>query len=115
MAKLERLRKNYQFIRVYKRGRFFKGKYLILYILTNGVTTSRVGISISRKFGSSVRRNKMKRFIRECYQSYQDEVTTGYDLVFVVRNGIKNDVPSYHVVKKEVKDLLGKVGKGRIS
>lgn len=98
---------NYEFARIYKKGKFFVGKFIILYVLKNNLNVNRIGITVSKKIGKSVKRNRIKRLIRENYRLYEDLVFDGYDFIFVARN---NDViPDFLDIRKEMKFLLKKL------
>lgn len=104
MKKTIPLRKNFEFLRAYNRGKFFVGKYLILYVVPNRKGNSRIGIAASKKIGKSVRRNRYRRLIKENYRLMEDRVKPGFDMVFVARS--KEVLPDFNDVKKEMKFLL---------
>jgi ribonuclease P protein component len=58
---------------------------LALYSLPNDLGHPRLGISISRRVGNAVRRNRIKRLLRDAFRAHQHDLPRGYDLVFVVR------------------------------
>ena len=62
-------------------------RLLVLYIKKNDRDVNRLGISISRKVGKAVVRNRIKRLIKEQIRICESELVFGYDLVIVVRNG----------------------------
>jgi len=101
------LKKNYEFSRVYKNGRFSASKHLVVYVLDNKLQTNRLGITVSKKLGKAVTRNRIRRLIRENYRLMEGMVKRGYDLVIVSR---KVDViPSFYDIKKEMNYLLRKL------
>ena len=101
------LKKNYEFGRVYKRGKFHAGKFLVLYVLKNKFDYNRLGITASRKFGKSTKRNRVRRVIKENYRHMEENIKSGYDLVIVAR---KTDIiADYMEIKKEVKFLFKKL------
>lgn len=104
MNKTVTLKKNYEFGRVYKKGKFFAGKYLILYTLPNRINANRIGITTSKKVGKSVRRNRLRRLVRESYRFYEEYILSGFDLVFVARS--TDNQPMLSDIKKEMKYLL---------
>ncbi len=96
----ESLKKNSDFQKVYRNGVSKANRYLVMYIMENGASLNRVGISVSKKVGNSVVRHRLTRLIRESYRLHEDMFHSGLDIVIVVRNraGDKN----YH----EIKDAL---------
>lgn len=101
------LKKNYQFLKVYKRGISYAGKYLVVYCLKNNCDNIRLGITTSKKVGNSVVRNRIRRLLKENYRHIEEKILVGYDIVFVVR--ANDNVPSYYEVKREMKYLLRKL------
>lgn len=101
------LTKNYEFMRAYKKGKFFVGRYMILYVIPNRFGINRLGITVSKKFGKSVKRNRLRRLIKENYRAYEKAVRTGYDCVFVSRSSDK--MPEFTDIKKEMKFLFKKL------
>ena len=101
------LKKNSDFVRAYKRGRFFAGRIIVIHIFPNQLEINRIGISISKKAGNSVKRNRVKRLIRGNYRFLEDEIKKGYDIVFVFRKD--NDIPSFKDLNKEMKYIMKKL------
>ena len=81
----ESLKKNRDFQNVYKRGKSYANKYLIMYILENNSCTNRLGISVSKKVGNSVVRHRLIRLIREIYRLQESRFQRGLDIVVVCR------------------------------
>ncbi len=81
----ESLRKNHQFRSVYKDGRSHANRYLIMYIMENGLGINRIGISVSKKVGNSVVRHRVTRLIRESYRLHEDIFNSGLDMVIIAR------------------------------
>ncbi len=107
MLKTEPIKKNYEFNRVYKRGKFYVGKFLVLYVLPNHSDINRLGITVSKKTGKSVERNRVRRLIRENYRLYEEFLKYGYDCVFVARSTEK--LPCFQEIKREMKFLFKKI------
>ncbi|KEH96687.1 ribonuclease P [Clostridium botulinum C/D str. BKT12695] len=109
MKKNERIRKNVEFRRVYRRGKSYSNSLLVLYIFkNNNIDTSRVGISVSKKVGNSVVRSRVKRLISESYRLNCNNLKEKYDLVFVARNKSKDK--AYKEIESSVTNLLKRAG-----
>ncbi|OFI05399.1 ribonuclease P protein component [Clostridium acetireducens DSM 10703] len=106
--KFEKLKKNSHFRIVYKRGKSFSNRFLVLYIFRNKKDYNRLGISVSKKVGKSVIRNRVKRLIKESYRLNNSDLKKGYDLVFIARNFVKNK--NYNEVLSAMVDLFKKAG-----
>jgi len=102
------IRKNSEFRTVYKRGKSFSNYLLVLYIYRNNSNFNRMGVSISKKVGKSVTRNRIKRLIKECYRLNSDNINQGFDLVFIARNPAKGK--SYKDIEKSIINLFNKAG-----
>ena len=69
----ESLKKNKDFQVVYKNGKSYANRYLVLYIRENGMDKNRLGISVSKKVGNSVVRHHLTRLIRESYRLQEEQ------------------------------------------
>ena len=81
----ESLKKNEQFQFVYKKGKSYANKYLIMYVKKNGLEKNRIGISVSKKVGNSVVRHRVTRLVRESYRLHESIFNSGLDIVIVGR------------------------------
>jgi ribonuclease P protein component len=109
--KLERLRKNYQFQKVYRQGRSLSTAKTVLYYRKNKEKCNRLGIVVSKKVGKSVVRHHLKRLYREAMRSLQDRIKrTGYDLVIIARKSAGN-----LTYKDAVQDLRRLMLKGKLT
>ena len=99
----ESLKKNRDFQNVYRKGKSYANKYLIMYVLKNETERNRLGISVSKKVGNSVIRHHVTRLIRESYRLQEDMFNSGLDIVVIARNTAK-DI-SYHKVEKALLHL----------
>ena len=103
------LKKDIEFRRVYRRGKSFANKYLVLYIFKNSRDTSRIGISVSKKVGNAVTRNSIRRRIKEAYRLNGDsKVKGGFDIIFIARNACAD--ADYMDIKKSINYLMKKAG-----
>ena len=83
--KHEHLRTPAEFQAVYDRRRSVADPGMILYARENGLPYSRVGFSVSRKYGGAVQRNRLRRLYREAYRLSKETLPTGLDLVLIPR------------------------------
>ena len=81
----ESLKKNADFRNVYKNGKSYADKYLVMYVLENNKNINRLGISASRKIGNSVVRHRFARLVRESYRLHENIFNSGLDIVVVAR------------------------------
>lgn len=88
MDKIYRLRNNMEFKKVYKGGKNYWNRNLILYVRKNNTENSRVGYSITKKIGNSVVRNKVRRRMKEIYRLNFNNVKDGYDLIFIPKRNV---------------------------
>lgn len=86
---LNSLKTNSEFGIVYRNGKSYANKYLVMYVLKNGLEKNRIGISVSKKVGNSVVRHRVTRLIRESYRLNEAAFHTGCDIVVVARAGAK--------------------------
>ena len=79
------LKLNHIFRRLYATSGHANG-YLVLYARPNRTHTNRVGITVSKKLGHAVVRNRVRRRLREVYRLNEDRFAPGWDIVVVARN-----------------------------
>lgn len=85
MKNFNSIKKNSDFQIVYKKGKSYANKYLVMYVIENNRNNSRIGISVSKKVGNSIVRHRMTRLLRECYRLNEDKLKVCVDIVVVVR------------------------------
>lgn len=108
MRKIKTLKKNYEFKNVLTNGKFYKGKNIIIYISKNKKKENIIGIAISKKVAKAVKRNRIKRVIRESYRLQKDKLQKGYSIVFLWNKTAKIEECSYFTISKEMITLLKK-------
>ena len=86
----ESLKKNIDFQNVYRNGKSYANRFLVVYILENHTEKNRLGISVSKKVGNSVVRHRITRLIRECIRLQESNILTEYDIVIVARKAAKD-------------------------
>lgn len=86
-----RLSRNTEFERVYRQGRSYANRHLALYAFPRPEDeVSRLGVSVSRKVGGAVERNRVKRLLREAFAARRDEVAGAHDVVIVARPDVRD-------------------------
>ena len=86
MKHSESLKKNSEFQNVYKLGKSFANKYLVMYVLKNDLKKNRIGISVSKKVGNSVIRHRITRLVRESYRLQEEMFNSSLDIVVIARS-----------------------------
>ena len=87
----DRIRHQAEFDRVYNRSVYAADDVLVIQATTNDLGHSRVGLSVSRKVGNAVVRNRWKRLVREAFRQCRDKIPSGLDLVVRPRRGAEPD------------------------
>ena len=100
---MDSLKKNKDFQNVYRNGKSYADKYLVMYVLENGLESNRIGISVSKKVGNSVVRHHLTRLLRESYRLHEEMFHSGWDIVVIARAGAKN--ASYHEIESALLHL----------
>lgn len=79
------LKKNYEFRRLYNKGKSAVTPYMVVYCMKTGRDSRRVGYTVSTKLGKAVTRNKIRRILREIYRLSSPRLIDGVDMVIVAR------------------------------
>lgn len=110
MKKTLALKKTTAFQTILKRGSWQSGDFLSVYKLENNKENNFLGVAVGKKGLNSVKRNKIKRLIREAYRENEENLKTGYSLVVLWRS--KNDYSeaTYANISTDLKKCLKKAG-----
>ena len=90
MKRFHSLKKNREFQEVYRSGRSYANKYLVMYVLNTEEPGVKIGISASKKFGNSVDRHRFARLVRESFRLNEDMLEDGKNIVVVARAAAKD-------------------------
>lgn len=107
MQREYRLTNRDDFKKVYRRGKSFANRqFVVYYIPRQDGGSFRMGISISKKIGKAVVRNRIKRRLKEIIRLRKDEIIDGYDFIIIVRKGALS--LDFHAMEKSVFHVLKK-------
>ena len=87
-----------EFDRVYRNGSVYRGRLLSIYVLPNALDSPRLGLSVSRRVGNAVKRNKVRRRLKEIFRALVTSLPDGADFVIVARS------PAAEASFEELKD-----------
>ena len=79
------VKENHEFRRIYRKGRSAVSPYLVVYCQKNREGRSRLGVTVSKKLGHAVVRNRVRRRFRELYRLHKGDMLPGYDIIMVAR------------------------------
>jgi len=89
MKRFPSIKTNSDFQIVYKNGKSFANKLLIMYVYSTGNSETRIGISVSKKVGNSVTRHHFARLMREIFRLHRDSIDSGLDIIVVARQAAR--------------------------
>lgn len=105
-----KLKKNYEFKYILKRGKYYSGNYIEFFYIRNNKNYNNIGIAISSKLCNAVKRNKIKRIIREAYYSLENKLTLGNTFVFLWKKNVSIENCSYSNVLNDMVAIFSKIG-----
>ena len=79
------LKKNYEFKRLYNKGKSAASQCAVVYCRRTGKPENRLGVTVSTKLGGAVQRNRVRRRLKEIYRLNEETLSKGYDIVIVAR------------------------------
>ncbi len=110
MKKIKTLKKNYEFKNVLNKGKFYIGEQITVYIIKNREEVNRIGIAISSKTCNAVKRNSIKRKIRENYRLLENKLKQGYNLVFLWNKKKSVEKADFHIIRQDMESIFSKAG-----
>jgi ribonuclease P protein component len=113
-ARRQRLSRSAEFDRVYREGRSHASRHLVLYAFPREAAGDdpRLGVSVGRKVGGAVERNRVKRLLREAFWALGENLPPGHDFVVVARPDA-GDLAREHGeegIERALRELLEKAG-----
>lgn len=110
MKKTITLKKNYEFRKVLTRGKYYSGEFIEVFVTKNTYKKNYIGIAIGVKIAKAVRRNKIKRLIRENYRLVEDKLEVGYNIVFLWKRKIDICNATFNNIKNDMEKIFKKAG-----
>ena len=107
MKSTYRLKKNYQYNYVYKHASSVADKNFILLYCESNVKQSKVGFSVSKKYGKAVQRNRIRRQLKSAVSALMPSAKEGFNAVFIPR---RHEAYEFAELASSVKKLLEKAG-----
>lgn len=105
MNKERRIKKNQEFQEVFKKGQSIANRQFVVYILERKEQDYfRLGLSVSKKIGNAVTRNRVKRYVRQSFLEMEDRIKTGNDYIVVARK--PTQAMDFHETKKSLTHVL---------
>lgn len=108
MKKILTLKKNYEFKYVLNKGTKYYGNQIIVYIKPNKKASNVLGIAINTKICTAVKRNKLKRLIRENYRLLSPEMKKGYNMVFLWNRNVDPENADFYKIKMDMENIFKK-------
>ena len=96
----DRIRRSGDFVKAVRSRDVVVTAHLRVHVRPNGLGYSRLGVSVGRRFGNAVRRNRLKRLVREAFRTSDEVRAAGLDVVVVARDARVLDAP------REIREAL---------
>lgn len=104
MNKDQRIKKNKEFQQIFKKGKSFANRQFIVYVLKSDQPEFRLGLSVSKKVGNAVTRNRIKRYIRQTFLELKDDLLPNADYIIIARP--QAATLDFHESKKSLEHVL---------
>lgn len=109
MKKTEMMKKNYEFRKVLSKGKYYSGKNIEAFIKKNSSQKGNLlGIAIGVKIAKAVKRNHIKRLLRESYRFYENSIQEGYSIVFLWKKKVDTKEATFQNIKKDMQYIFDK-------
>ncbi|GGJ89592.1 ribonuclease P protein component [Lentibacillus kapialis] len=107
MKKIYRIKDNKEFQYVFKHGKSFANRQLVLYYIEKPRQEHfRIGLSVGKKIGNAVMRNRIKRYLRQAFLELEGCIKPTKDIIIIARHPTRQ--MNFHEVKKSLVHLLSK-------
>ena len=108
MKKTKMLKKNYEFRNVLTKGKYYSGKNIEAFIKDNNKNCNFLGLAISVKTAKAVKRNKIKRLIRENYKVLEPQIKNGKSIVFLWKKKADVKNATFDKIKSDMNSIFEK-------
>ena len=116
MKKAYRIKKNDEFQAVFKKGKSTANRQFVVYVMKKTDQKHfRIGLSVSKKIGNAVKRNEIKRYVRQFFLEVKDQVQQGNDYIIIARKPAAE--MDFHEIKKSLLHVFNRahvLGKSKI-
>jgi ribonuclease P protein component len=103
-TKAERILKKKEFTAAYDKGKRLSSKNFIVFLHPSQAGNRRLGVTVSKKVGEAVQRNRIKRLLREFFRLNKDRLPSGQDIVIIARADVSSR--KYDEIKRELEALF---------
>lgn len=109
MKQTKMLKKNYEFRKVLTKGKYYSGRYIEAFIKENKQKNiNLLGLAISVKTAKAVKRNHIKRLLRENYKNIENQIKVGNSIVFLWKKKADISNANYENIKKDMNEIFKK-------
>jgi ribonuclease P protein component len=108
MKKTKMLKKNYEFKKVLSKGKYYSGRNIEAFIINNNKNYNLLGLAISVKIAKAVKRNKIKRLIRECYKIEEAQIKSGKSIVFLWKKNVDIENATFENIRNDMNFIFDK-------
>ena len=102
------LKKNYEFSKVFSRGKYYSGKYIGAFILQSREEQNSLGLAISSKAGKAYQRNRVKRLLRENYKNSEEKLKNGYSIIFLWKKKCDISQANFKNIEQDMLEIFQK-------
>lgn len=110
MKKEYRIKDNSEFQQIFKKGKSFANRQLVIYFVNepeeSHQTHFRVGLSVGVKIGNAVTRNRIKRYLRQSFRELEDKILPSLNIIIIARQPTKD--MTCREIKKSLTHLLSR-------
>ncbi|WP_047981899.1 ribonuclease P protein component [Ornithinibacillus contaminans] len=109
MKKAFRVKDNKEFQLIFKKGKSFANRQLVIYYMKKPEQEHfRIGLSVGKKIGNAVVRNRIKRCLRQAFHELEAKIEPDYDIIIIARQPTKD--MEFSEMKKSLQHVLSKQG-----